>query len=97
MLLSTGSKRVKNDLTTEQQQRYLKLENRSLMKRDLNYEKEHEHIQEDVQMYEEHQMRLFLLPPLLSKPLARLIKKIRLTDWISLHSKELSRLFSNTH
>ena len=66
MLLSTGSKRVKNDLTTEQQQRYLKLENRSLMKRDLNYEKEHEHIQEDVQMYEEHQMRLFLLPPLLS-------------------------------
>ena len=66
MLLSTGSKRVKNDLTTEQQQRYLKLENRSLMKRDLNYEKEHEHIQEDVQMYEEHQMRLFLLPLLLS-------------------------------
>ena len=32
----------------------------------------------------------------IDKPLARLIKKIRLTNWISLHSKELSRVFSNS-
>ena len=42
------------------------------------------------------QKRVVSPPYKIDKPLARLIKKIRLTNWISLHSKELSRVFSNT-